>query len=133
MDSTQFVKLLESAKDENYDYGIDKYSCRVYKAQKSFEKLAKLRQTKYNPSREKTWQRCVLGEELRRSYLSSYHDIEFTCKRFSSRYIRDLEERGYVNPSSDESEEHSAILGPSRLDKRQCGLLIHYNQAMQSM
>ncbi|CAJ1958476.1 unnamed protein product [Cylindrotheca closterium] len=133
MGSTRFVEILDSYhNDGSYGCGIDKESCRVYKAQKSFEKFAKLREAKYNPSREKTWQRCVLGEELRRSYLCSYQDTEFS-NIFSSSYIRDLEERGYLNPSVDDIEEGLAIRGPPRLDKRQWGMLIHYNQFMQQM
>lgn len=132
IDSTRFVELLEPCNDESYAFSIDKQSCRVYRAQKSFEQFAKLRKAKYNPSREKTWHRCVLGEELRRSYLRSHQDGTSIIS-FSSRYIKDLGERGYFTPLSDASEKPSAILGPSRLDKRQCGILKDYNQAMEQM
>ena len=50
---------------------------------------------------------------------------------FSNSYIQDLGERGYMTPASEESEETTEILGPARLDQRQCGILKHYNQAIQ--
>jgi hypothetical protein len=131
MDSTRFFDLL-SKQDKDYKCDTnDRASYLIRQAQKSLQDFATMQSLRYNAHREKTWERCVLAEALRRFY--SERALEKShVNLFSHRYILDLQKRGYANPSTidDESSDTTCTVpGPPRLDRRQRRLLNRYNKA----
>jgi hypothetical protein len=144
LDSTGFVELLSSmdtttdswSEDQNPSYYYSSRTNSVLgiamdQAQESLKKFAQLQKTKYNPRREKTWERCILAEWLQRAYCQgepllqttiaalnnhptpqqAFRELEVRRSRtgldvplsFGTQYLQDLESRGFVTPSSDVS------------------------------
>eukprot|EP00536_Pseudo-nitzschia_multiseries_P002603 jgi/Psemu1/283842/fgenesh1_pg.35_\ len=152
-DSTGFVDLL-SGISLDYDTTmnvIDKEaSDLINEAKDSIRRCSKSQRRGYNPRREKTWERCVQAETLRRflcKQATTTDDDRPTLQEdkdsnavFVAGYVNELQtERGYSSPlkadSSVEGNGHNdkvgdlflPFLGPSRLDKQQRRLLDRYN------
>jgi hypothetical protein len=137
MDSTRFVELLYRIDEDRL---LSKYnhsdSLAMQAAQDSLRGFVKIQKVGYNSRREKTWERCVLAETLRRVFGQRSLDICNSDDSFAMKYIQDLETRGYSNPSrvgvsAGLEESEVAFPGPSRLDKRERRLLGKYNMVRE--
>ena len=160
IDSTSFVELLFRCSDED---NIDQKPFlnhpdtqillrNLQEVRDSLKTFSKQHKIGYNPRREKTWERCVVAETMRRTYISlpwhvcdNRHADEnnyATNERngdhvFATQYLRELETRGFFSPMTrnprdfDKTHETAPISGPTRLEKRQKKLLGRYNKARQ--
>jgi hypothetical protein len=138
IDSTRFVELLSRiSRDDLFDsskYEDDNIWLSMHTVQESLRHFAKLQKLGYNPRREKTWERCVLAETMRRAFCS-LDDIQ-QGGAFAKQYMQDLETRDYANTTSSrlldvQDDSILAIPGPTRLDKKQKRLLTRYNRARE--
>ena len=149
-DSTGFVDLLSDLPID-YDMVLSPIEAKASKsieaAKASIRECSKSQRRGYNPRREKTWERCVQAETLRRLLGggSSHSKTEqIKSQRSSSKdenssfvasYLKELHgTRGYSiaiegdsNKGGDTENEFSPFLGPSRLDKHQRRLLARFN------
>eukprot|EP00537_Pseudo-nitzschia_pungens_P005128 CAMPEP_0172373082 /NCGR_PEP_ID=MMETSP1060-20121228/50260_1 /TAXON_ID=37318 /ORGANISM="Pseudo-nitzschia pungens, Strain cf. cingulata" /LENGTH=400 /DNA_ID=CAMNT_0013099293 /DNA_START=224 /DNA_END=1426 /DNA_ORIENTATION=+ len=149
-DSTGFVDLLSQISLEynmTMDFVDQEASDLINEAKHCIRECSKSQRRGYNPRREKTWERCVQAETLRR----------FLCKHatadgnpppmqedsnavFVADYLKELQtERDYSTPLkgrtlADHKGNHDSLrgmfmpfLGPSRLDKQQRRQLDRYN------
>jgi len=86
---------------------------------------------KYNPTRELTWQRCVLSDAMVRGYahLMNNDDEDFSSSR-SHAYQERAQERGFLalTQATTKVQNDTAVLGSMRLDKKQKQLLAKYNK-----
>lgn len=149
IDSTSFVEILSSIEEENEEI-LDNIESSggtemvvVDLAMKdTIESLRRFATTKtrqgWNPRREKTWERCILAENLRQSMCQQGEQellVHNTARRrssFTTDYLRKLKERGYLGveeiiQQQEELSSSSEIGGPTRLDKKQRRLLGRYN------
>lgn len=136
-DSTGFVELLC---DLSGDYDMElsptdmQASESIEAAKISIRECSKSQRRGYNPRREKTWERCVQAETLRRILndrkQSLSKDADATGSLFIESYLQELHHsRGYSISGADESVENqgSPFMGPSRLDKHQKRSLARFN------
>jgi hypothetical protein len=137
IDSTRFVELLSRFDSGPIDSKTDdNLAVAVKAAQASLRRFALIQKLGYNPRREKTWERCILAEALRRALTRSSPMGSHPTDSFSILYVQDLETRGYSNPSCEERNEKddsatlTVVAGPPRLDKQQRRLLDRYNRAL---
>ena len=140
-DSTGFVELLCDLAGD-YDLKLSpsdgQASESIQAAKASIRECSKSQRRGYNPRREKTWERCVQAETLRRvldkkTSLSSDADAEKAS--FIESYLQELHNaRGYSISGANESVENQAspFMGPSRLDKHQRRLLARFNALVRN-
>jgi hypothetical protein len=137
IDSTRFVEVLSRiSRNDSLDskYEDDNIWLSMHTAQESLRHFATLQKLGYNPRREKTWERCVLAETMRRAFCSL--DNIQQGGAFAKQYMQDLATRGYTDTTSSrlldvQDDSILAIPGSTRLDKRQKRLLTRYNRARQ--
>ena len=122
-DSTGFVELLG-----DMDVELNPSELKAYKqietAKANIRQCSKFQRRGYNPRREKTWERCVQAETLRRHLLE-------TDGGFVAHYLKELQNnRGYSclgDASDNNNKDFLPFSGPSRLDKHQRRMLDRYN------
>lgn len=146
IDSTRFFHLLSRMEGEGGNsYFSSSKTCEngerlalaMERIQESFRQFAALQKIGYNPRREKTWERCVLAERMRRTFCSLDNIDGGGGGAFAKQYIKDLETRGYTNIASGRelgipaNDTVLAIPGSTRLDKKQKRLLTKYNRARE--
>jgi hypothetical protein len=93
LDSTSFVELLSAmdatadswSEDKNQSYLSSRTNSvlrlAMDQAHESLKKFAQLQKTRYNPRREKTWERCILAEWLQRAYCQGEPFLQTTATR----------------------------------------------------
>lgn len=126
VDSSGFVEILNSqqtilSKDEHriqQSLGETKEAINIVRA--------KLRYG-LGSRREKTWERVVLNEVLRRQLITVYGSNQ--ADNTTLRYMQDLRARGY-RMTPDGLTGSFEFHGPSRLDKRQRRTLLRFNKIM---
>lgn len=133
-DSTGFVELLC---DLSREYTMElsptetKYAESIETAKASIRHCSKSQRRGYNPRREKTWERCVQAETLRR-HLANESSFDQTST-FVADYLEELRnERGYSGTTKSSEgdigeKDYLPFLGPTRLDKHQRRMLDRYN------
>jgi hypothetical protein len=143
-DSTRFLDLLRTSRT-NSDWMDDERNeameSRILDAKQSMSLFHKQQRRRYNPKREKTWERVVLAETFRRCLCMEYLVTSFTLQSilhstFSNAFLSDLQSRGYVTSNSTEKKIVDSVgamrIGdyqvPSRLDKQQKRSLTRYNR-----
>ena len=126
-----------------------KASTLIEKAKDSLRECSKGQRRGYNPRREKTWERCVQAETLRRFIIDQEERVtkekvnetspsDTNDAVFVANYLNELQtKRGYISPLHEENREDSyetflPFLAPSRLDKRQRRLLDRYNALVKN-
>lgn len=130
MDSTRFSALLPKQDKACPRTEQDQMFDKIRQIRTSLHDFARLQRVGYHPRREKTWQRCILGESLRRVYCEQ--KFGESSEFFSHRYILALQNRGFANSSTGHNnsmQEMWTVPGPARLDKRQQRILARYNRA----
>jgi hypothetical protein len=162
-DSTGFVDLLSDLPGD-YDMnmnGIDREASEsIENAKASIRRCSTSQRRGYNPRREKTWERCVQAETLRRfldehsSCTENEHqssEVESLLKLgdrnavFIANSLQELQRaRGYSSRVQGEghddngsnsdtlNDELSPFLGPTRLDKKERRLLARYNALVRN-
>jgi hypothetical protein len=143
-DSTRFLDLLRTSRT-NSDWMDDERnqameSC-ILDVKQTISLFHKQQRRKYNPKREKTWERVVLTETFRRLLCREYIVTSFTRQsilhsNFSNALLSDLQSRGYLTSNSTEKKTVNIVgamhigdyQGPSRLDKQQKRSLTRYNR-----
>ena len=146
-DSTGFVELLC---DLSSDYDMElrptekQASESIQAAKASIRECSKSQRRGYNPRREKTWERCVQAETLRRilndQISPTPKDVDTKNLPFIESYLQELHNsRGYsIAAPRQTSESESAesqdlpFMGPSRLDKHQSRLLGRFNALVRN-
>jgi len=156
-DSTGFVNLLCELPGE-YDMGMSTIDTEaselINEAKSSIRSCSQSRRRGYNPRREKTWERCVQAETLRRflgkilrSEDKPLSDVELPLElnenaTFIAKFIRELESsRGFPNTlqaigankghAVSLVEQFTPYLGPTRLDRHQRRSLDCYNTLLR--
>jgi hypothetical protein len=161
LDSSGFLDMLYELPGE-YDMELKNIDTEasesIEKMKASIRQCSRSQRRSYNSRREKTWERCIQAETLRRFLDTSLHvedeplsEVESTSNSedensvFVANYLLELRDaRGYsisvqnksncdiIGNSDDHEDNFLPFLGPARLDRHQRRLLGRFNALLKN-